>query len=186
MDGLGLDFRGEAEAAAEVIQASPQRWSLRADGARSYLVHRFPFAIIFLDFAVKNLDCRRDPPSPPAWLLENSAVANRTTDRDCFWGPNHTCVVEGTQGNNRLARTPANCYVLSMSYLTVEVELDHGHVSPKGAEALPEKASGLLTILAPPPLMCLRPIGLAKGQFTVPDDFNAPLPEDVLQTFEGK
>ena len=95
VDGLGLDFRGEVEAAAEVIQASPQRWSLRADGARSYLVHRFPFAIIFLDFAVKNLDCRRDPPSPPAWLLENSAVANRTTDRDCCWHPNHACVVEG-------------------------------------------------------------------------------------------
>jgi len=73
-----------------------------------------------------------------------------------------------------------------MSYLTVEVEIDHGHVSPKGVEALPEKASGLLTILAPPPLMCPRPIGLAKGQFTVPDDFNAPLLEDVLQTFEGK
>ena len=30
------------------------------------------------------------------------------------------------------------------------------------------------------------PGGLAKGQFTVPDDFNAPLPEDVLKAFEGK
>ena len=73
-----------------------------------------------------------------------------------------------------------------MSYLTVEVEIDHGHVSSKGAESLPDKASGLLTILDPTPLPQLRPIGLAKGQFTVPDDFNAPLPEDVLQTFEGK
>ena len=73
-----------------------------------------------------------------------------------------------------------------MSYLTVEVELDHGHVVSKGAESLPDNASGLLTILAPPPLTQLRPSGLAKGQFTVPDDFNAPLPEDVLQTFEGK
>jgi len=73
-----------------------------------------------------------------------------------------------------------------MSYLTVEVEIDHGHVSSKGAQALPEKASGLLTILDPTPLLQLRPIGLAKGQFTVPDDFNTPLPEDVLQTFEGK
>ena len=73
-----------------------------------------------------------------------------------------------------------------MSYLTVEVEIDHGHVSSKGAESLPDKASGLLTILDPVPLPPLRPIGLAKGQFTVPDDFNAPLPEDVLQTFEGK
>ena len=33
-----------------------------------------------------------------------------------------------------------------MSYLTVEVEIDHGHVSSKGAETLPDKASGLLTI----------------------------------------
>ena len=73
-----------------------------------------------------------------------------------------------------------------MSYLTVEVEIDHGRVSPKGAETLPEEASGLLTILNPPPLSQPRPIGLAKGQFTVPDDFNAPLPEDVSQTFEGK
>ena len=73
-----------------------------------------------------------------------------------------------------------------MSYLTVEVEIDHGHVLPKGAEALPEKADGLLTILAPTTTTKLRPIGLAKGLFTVPDDFNAPLPEDVLQTFEGK
>ena len=70
--------------------------------------------------------------------------------------------------------------------LTVEVEIDHGRVSPIGAETLPEKASGLLTILNPPPLFHPRPIGLARGQFTVPDDFNAPLPEDVLQTFEGK
>jgi len=72
-----------------------------------------------------------------------------------------------------------------MSYRTVEVEIDHGRVLPKGAEALPEKASGLLTILSPPPSQP-RPIGLAKGQFTVPDDFNAPLAEDVLQAFEGK
>jgi hypothetical protein len=33
-----------------------------------------------------------------------------------------------------------------MSYLTVEVEIDHGHVLAKGAESLPAKASGLLTI----------------------------------------
>jgi hypothetical protein len=73
-----------------------------------------------------------------------------------------------------------------MSYLTVEVELDHGHVVSKGAESLPEKASGLLTILDPTPLPQLRPIGLAHGQFTVPADFNAPLPDDVLRVFEGK
>ena len=32
----------------------------------------------------------------------------------------------------------------------------------------------------------LRPWGLYKGQFTVPDDFNDPLPYDLLDLFEGK
>lgn len=32
----------------------------------------------------------------------------------------------------------------------------------------------------------LRPFGLCAGEFTVPEDFNAPLPEDVLRAFEGK
>lgn len=32
----------------------------------------------------------------------------------------------------------------------------------------------------------LRPWGLYKGQFTVPDDFNDPLPDDLLDLFEGK
>ena len=31
----------------------------------------------------------------------------------------------------------------------------------------------------------LRPIGLAKGLFTVPDDFDAPLPEEILRDFES-
>jgi hypothetical protein len=42
-----------------------------------------------------------------------------------------------------------------MSYLTVEVEIDHGHVPSKGAEALPDKASGLLTIF--PSTVASRP-----------------------------
>lgn len=31
----------------------------------------------------------------------------------------------------------------------------------------------------------LRPFGLCAGEFTVPDDFDAPLPEDLLNAFEG-
>jgi antitoxin (DNA-binding transcriptional repressor) of toxin-antitoxin stability system len=27
----------------------------------------------------------------------------------------------------------------------------------------------------------LRPFGLCKGEFTVPDDFDAPLPEDIVK-----
>jgi hypothetical protein len=36
-----------------------------------------------------------------------------------------------------------------MSYLTLEVEIDHGKVTTKEPSKLPEKASGLLTILLP-------------------------------------
>lgn len=32
----------------------------------------------------------------------------------------------------------------------------------------------------------LRPFGLCVGEFTVPDDFDAPLPEEILNAFEGK
>lgn len=32
----------------------------------------------------------------------------------------------------------------------------------------------------------LRPFGLCKGEFTVPDDFDDPLPEDLLSAFESK
>ena len=31
-----------------------------------------------------------------------------------------------------------------------------------------------------------RPYGLAAGAFTVPEDFNTPLPENILQGFEGQ
>lgn len=30
-----------------------------------------------------------------------------------------------------------------------------------------------------------RPVGLCKGEFRVPDDFDAPLPGDVLELFES-
>jgi antitoxin (DNA-binding transcriptional repressor) of toxin-antitoxin stability system len=30
-----------------------------------------------------------------------------------------------------------------------------------------------------------RPFGLSAGAFTVPDDFDVPLPEDILRAFEG-
>ncbi len=32
----------------------------------------------------------------------------------------------------------------------------------------------------------LRPFGLCKGQFVVPDDFDDPLPEEILRSFEGE
>jgi prevent-host-death family protein len=35
------------------------------------------------------------------------------------------------------------------------------------------------------PLRGPRPFGLATGAFVVPDDFDSPLPNDVLGDFEG-
>ena len=32
----------------------------------------------------------------------------------------------------------------------------------------------------------LRPFGLCAGEFTVPEDFDDPLPEDILNAFEGQ
>jgi antitoxin (DNA-binding transcriptional repressor) of toxin-antitoxin stability system len=32
----------------------------------------------------------------------------------------------------------------------------------------------------------LRPVGLAAGEFVVPDDFDDPLPDDLLKAFEGR
>lgn len=38
---------------------------------------------------------------------------------------------------------------MPMSYLTLEVEIDHGRVVPKEPSRLPETGSGLLTIYQP-------------------------------------
>lgn len=32
----------------------------------------------------------------------------------------------------------------------------------------------------------LRPVGLAEGEFVVPDDFDDPLPDDLIDAFEGR
>ena len=34
--------------------------------------------------------------------------------------------------------------------------------------------------------MLLRPFGLCAGEFNVPDDFDSPLPEYVVEDFEGE
>ena len=36
-----------------------------------------------------------------------------------------------------------------MSYVTVEVDIDHGRIVPREPDKLPEKGNGLLTILPP-------------------------------------
>jgi antitoxin (DNA-binding transcriptional repressor) of toxin-antitoxin stability system len=36
----------------------------------------------------------------------------------------------------------------------------------------------------PQPQSSLRPYGLASGAFRVPDDFDSPLPDSILQDFK--
>ena len=38
----------------------------------------------------------------------------------------------------------------------------------------------------PPATREPRPYGLCAGEFTTPDDFNAPLPNEILDAFEEK
>ena len=40
-------------------------------------------------------------------------------------------------------------------------------------------------VAADVPIRAQRRIGLLKGKLNVPDDFDAPLPKDVLDSFEG-
>lgn len=93
---------------------------------------------------------------------------------------------DSIDGRNGVVWPLTHRYAAAMSYTTLEVEIEHGHIVPKEAQKLPEKISGLLTFFTPPTITAPRPIGLARGEFTVPNDFNAPLPEGVLRSFEGK
>ena len=54
-------------------------------------------------------------------------------------------------------------------------------------EAKNSKAvSVIVTILdEEPKTNDLRPFGLSKGEFVAPEDFDAPLPEEVLADFEN-
>jgi hypothetical protein len=45
----------------------------------------------------------------------------------------------------------------------------------------------LVTILEnEQPVINLRPFGLCAGDFVVPDDFDEPLPAEILKVFEGE
>ncbi len=59
------------------------------------------------------------------------------------------------------------------------VEAGEGFVVLRGEQALAE-VRPLATAAAQP-----RPFGLCAGQFTVPADFDQPLPDDILKHFEG-
>ena len=47
-----------------------------------------------------------------------------------------------------------------------------------------DKAIAELKPVSAAPTSC-RPFGLCAGEFRVPDDFDAPLPEEIIGGFEG-
>lgn len=52
-------------------------------------------------------------------------------------------------------------------------------------ENLPFKAGDTVEVkISSPQQAQRRPFGLCAGEFSVPDDFDAPLPEEILQEFE--
>ena len=55
-----------------------------------------------------------------------------------------------------------------------------------GEEIMIAKAGRPVARLVPVAAACKpRKLGWLQGRFTVPDDFDAPLPDDVLSDFEG-
>ena len=77
------------------------------------------------------------------------------------------------------------------------VEVDIGEAQRNLPDCLRRVADGLTIVITRggKPLVELRrvdardfpprPIGLRQGEFSVPADFDAPLPDDVLSEFEG-
>ncbi len=66
--------------------------------------------------------------------------------------------------------------------------LEDGHLSCPRKYASPDARFRVIASLpgeepAPP---TTRPFGLCKGEFIVPDDFDAPLPDDIVKAFEGQ
>ncbi|MFH1962018.1 MAG: type II toxin-antitoxin system RelE/ParE family toxin [bacterium] len=45
--GLGTEFLGEVEHAVNLISQYPNTWSPYYEGTRRFLLHRFPFAIVY-------------------------------------------------------------------------------------------------------------------------------------------
>ena len=45
--GLGLDFEKEIEQSIQALSDFPERWPIRGDGTRRYLLQRFPYLVVY-------------------------------------------------------------------------------------------------------------------------------------------
>lgn len=64
--GLGLDFEREVKSAVELIARYPEGWPLRDDGTRRFLLHRFPYVVVYTIhqdrvWIVAIAHCKREP-----------------------------------------------------------------------------------------------------------------------------
>lgn len=55
-----------------------------------------------------------------------------------------------------------------------------------GKKIMIAKAGKPAAMLVPVPARPLRQPGALKGKMRIADDFDAPLPDDILATFEGR
>ncbi len=78
---------------------------------------------------------------------------------------------------------------------TVNIHAAKTHLSrlvdaaSKGEEVIIARAGtpvARLVPFAPPDAPKKRVLGRMRGRFTIPDDFDAPLPDDLLDLFEGR
>ena len=94
--------------------------------------------------------------------------------------------------SNRLPRFPANSYNTYMSTITLlELQQQAGSVLDRilaGEKLLVVRDGCVVAELSPiqPTHVPTRPRGRCAGLFRVPDDFDAPLPEEILRGFEGR
>ncbi|MDI6794390.1 MAG: type II toxin-antitoxin system RelE/ParE family toxin [bacterium] len=71
--GLGFDFEQEVKSSVELIQRFPQRWALRDAGTRRYLIHRFPYIVVYVYYqehiwVIALAHCKRKPEYWSNWL----------------------------------------------------------------------------------------------------------------------
>lgn len=64
--GLGLDFLNEVQSGLAAISKLPTLWPVRKDGTRRYLVHRFPYLVIYMYYedqiwVIAFAHCKRNP-----------------------------------------------------------------------------------------------------------------------------
>lgn len=67
--GLGNEFVDEIDRAVVAIQRAPKAWPVYSEGVRRFLVHRFPFALLYRynDFKIQIIAIAHQRRKPGYW-----------------------------------------------------------------------------------------------------------------------